>query len=267
MSCTAGTGNDHADTALTGTFGKIGNEVGRTVGRKGMDFKRDFKFIEQLCGLLHDGQIRRASHDDTHKWIHSFRINDYLRKVGKTAYSDNMETVKVLDKTFVTFIPHLRIQETIARMAADLDRDLSGTDPLFLAVLNGSFIFASDLFKQIKMPARISFVKMASYIGTGSSGKVDQLIGLQETISGQHIVILEDIIDSGLTLTKMLEHLKGQQPASVRIASLLFKPAAFKASFKIDYLGMEIPNDFVVGYGLDYNGYGRNSKDIYTLKT
>ena len=115
------------------------------------------------------------------------------------------------------------------------------------------------------MPARISFVKMASYMGTGSSGRVDQLIGLQEVINGQHVVILEDIIDSGLTLTKLLEHLKAQQPASVRIATLLFKPDAFKADFRIDYLGMEIPNNFVVGYGLDYNGYGRNSKDIYTL--
>lgn len=176
-----------------------------------------------------------------------------------------MDSLKVLDKTFVRFIPHLRIQETIARMAADLDRDLYGKNPLFLAVLNGSFIFAADLFKQVKMPCRISFVKMASYIGTGSSGKVDQLIGLQETITGQHIIILEDIIDSGLTIAKLLEHVSSQQPATVRIASLLFKPEAFKADFKIDYLGMEIPNNFVVGYGLDYNGYGRNSKDIYTL--
>lgn len=176
-----------------------------------------------------------------------------------------MESLKVLDKTFVGFIPHMRIQETIARLAADLDRDMNGKDPLFLAVLNGSFIFAADLFKQIKMPCRISFVKMASYIGTGTSGKVDQLIGLQETINGQHIVILEDIVDTGLTLTKLLEHLNTLQPASIRIAALLFKPEAFTANFKIDYLGIEIPNNFVVGYGLDYNGYGRNSKDIYTL--
>jgi hypoxanthine phosphoribosyltransferase len=176
-----------------------------------------------------------------------------------------METLKVLDKTFVRFIPHLQIQETVARMAADLDREIGDQNPLFLAVLNGSFVFAADLFKQIKMPCRISFVKLASYIGTGSSGRVDQLIGLQETITGQNIVIVEDIIDSGLTLTKLLEHLKTMQPASVRIATLLFKPDAFKADFPIDYKGIEIPNNFVVGYGLDYNGYGRNSKDIYTL--
>ena len=176
-----------------------------------------------------------------------------------------METLKVLDKTFVSFIPHLRIQETIARMAADLDRDMYGKDPLFLAVLNGSFVFSADLFKQIKMPCRISFVKMASYMGTGSSGKVDQLIGLQEVITGQHIIILEDIIDSGLTITKLLDHVNNMKPASIKIATLLFKPDAFQANFKIDYLGLEIPNNFVVGYGLDYNGYGRNSKDIYTL--
>jgi len=176
-----------------------------------------------------------------------------------------MNTLKILDKSFVPFIPNVQIQETVARMAADLDRDLTGRDPLFLSVLNGSFIFSSDLFKQVKMPCRISFVKMASYIGTGSSGKVDQLIGLQEVITGQHIVILEDIIDSGLTIMKLLEHLHAQQPASVRIATLLFKPDAFKADFAIDYLGISIPNNFVVGYGLDYNGYGRNNKDIYTL--
>ncbi len=176
-----------------------------------------------------------------------------------------METLKVLDKTFVSFIPHLQIQQTIARMAADLDRELFDSDPLFLAVLNGSFIFAADLFKQIKMPARISFVKMASYLGTGSTGKVHQLIGLQESVTGKNIVIIEDIIDSGLTLTKLLEHLHTFQPASIRIATLLFKPDAFKADFKIDYIGIEIPNNFVVGYGLDYDGYGRNSKDIYTL--
>jgi hypoxanthine phosphoribosyltransferase len=177
-----------------------------------------------------------------------------------------METIKVLDKTFISFIPHLKIQEIIAKMAADLDRDMGDKNPLFLAVLNGSFIFAADLFKQIKMPSRISFVKMASYIGTGSTGKVDQLIGLQEVITGQHIIIIEDIVDSGLTLTKLLEHLGTLQPASVKIATLLFKPEAFTANFKIDYIGFEIPNNFVVGYGLDYNGYGRNSKEIYTLK-
>ena len=230
-----------------------------------MNFKGYLKLIKQFGGFLHNRQVGGATHDDTDYWIHSFRINDYLRKVGKTANPVTMDTVKVLDKTFVSFIPHLRIQETIARMAADLDRDMFNDDPLFIAMLNGSFIFAADLFKQIKMPARISFVKMASYSGTDTSGKVDQLIGLQEVITGKHIVIIEDIIDTGLTITKLLEYLKDMQAASVRIVALLYKPDAFKADFKIDYVGIEIPDNFVVGYGLDYNGYGRNSKDIYTL--
>lgn len=177
-----------------------------------------------------------------------------------------MEPIKVLDKTFEEFIPSIQIQETIARMAADLDRDLWGKDPLFLAILNGSFMFAGDLFQQIQMPCRISFVKLASYLGTGSTGQVHQLIGLQESIAGQTVVILEDIIDTGLTVKKLLEHLRSHNPAEIRVASLLFKPDAFKADFAIDYLGLDIPNDFVVGYGLDYNGYGRNHKHIYKLQ-
>lgn len=177
-----------------------------------------------------------------------------------------METIKVLDKTFGRFIPATLIQETITRMAADLSRDLAGKDPLFLGILNGSFMFSGDLFQKITIPCRISFVKMASYLGTGSTGKVHQLIGLQESLASQTVVILEDIIDTGLTISKLLEHLQTLQPADIRIASLLFKPDAFKADFHIDYLGMKIPNDFVVGYGLDYNGYGRNYPAIYKLK-
>jgi hypoxanthine phosphoribosyltransferase len=176
-----------------------------------------------------------------------------------------MDTLKVLDKTFVSFIPDAQIQEAVAKLAAILDRELDGKKPLFLAVLNGSFIFAADLYKQITIPSRISFVKMASYSGTGSTGQVDQVIGLSESVEYQHIVILEDIIDTGLTMVKMLNILKSMNPASVRVTTLLFKPDAFKADFKIDDIGIEIPNKFVVGYGLDYDGYGRNSKDIYTL--
>ncbi|MFH0760571.1 MAG: hypoxanthine phosphoribosyltransferase [Bacteroidota bacterium] len=177
-----------------------------------------------------------------------------------------METIKVLDKTFGRFIPASQIQDITTRIAADLSRDLAGKDPLFLAILNGAFMFSADLFHKVTIPCRISFVKMASYLGTGSTGKVHQLIGLQESLAGQTVVILEDIIDTGLTISKLLEHLKTFQPAEVRIASLLFKPDAFKADFKIDYLGIKIPNDFVVGYGLDYNGYGRNYPEIYKLK-
>lgn len=176
-----------------------------------------------------------------------------------------MNQVKVLDKTFELSIPNQTIMESVARIAARMDREMDGKDPIFLAILNGAFIFASDLFKMIQMPCSISFVKMASYSGDSSTGKVTELIGLTEDLEGRHVIVVEDIVDSGLTLQILLKKLKEKNPASVKIASLLFKPDAFKADFEIDYLGMEIPNDFIVGYGLDYDGYGRNLKDIYTL--
>ena len=177
-----------------------------------------------------------------------------------------MDSINVLDKTFTRFIPHQEIQEAVARIASEIDRELYGKDPLFLGILNGVFIFASDLFKILQTPCRISFVKMASYLGTGSTGKVHQLIGLQESLIGQNVVILEDIIDTGLTVGKLLEHLKSQNAASIRVASIFFKPDAFKGDFRIDHIGIEIPNNFVVGYGLDYNGHGRNLRDLYTLE-
>lgn len=176
-----------------------------------------------------------------------------------------MNQVKVLDKTFEKSIPHERIMEAVARMAADLDRELMGKNPVFLAVLNGAFVFASDLFKMLQMPCSISFIKMASYSGEESTGKVKELIGLAEDLEGKDIVILEDIVDTGLTMTTLLETLRKKKPASIQIATLLFKPDAFKADFKIQHIGITIPNDFIVGYGLDYNGYGRNLRDIYTV--
>lgn len=176
-----------------------------------------------------------------------------------------MNQVTVLDKTFQLSIPHDQILTAVARIAKELDKDFHGKDPLFLAVLNGSFIFASDLFKMLTVPCSISFIKMASYSGEKSSGQVNELIGLTENLKGRHVVILEDIVDSGLTMKVLLQKLEERSPASITIASLLFKPDAFKADFQIDYLGMSIPNDFIVGYGLDYNGYGRNLKNIYTV--
>jgi len=176
-----------------------------------------------------------------------------------------MDQIKVLDKTFKKFIHFVQIQEAIARIAAEIDRELYGKNPLFLGVLNGVFIFAGDLFKMIQTPCSISFVKMASYLGTESTGKVHQLIGLQEDLTDRHVVILEDIIDSGLTIEMLLEHLNNHHTASVRIASLFFKPKAFKGHFSIDHIGIEIPNEFVLGYGLDYNGFGRNYRDLYVV--
>ena len=176
-----------------------------------------------------------------------------------------MEDVKVFDKTFRLSIPEAEIFEAIERMSVDLTNDLKDSDPLFIAVLNGAFIFASDLFKNLDFPCSISFVKLASYQGTSSTGKVKKIIGLDEDIEGREIVILEDIVDTGTSMKSLIAQLEDLKPVNIRIASLLFKPEAFKEDYPIDYIGLSIPNDFIVGYGLDYNGYGRNLKQIYTL--
>jgi hypoxanthine phosphoribosyltransferase len=176
-----------------------------------------------------------------------------------------MEDVKVFDKTFRLTIPEKEILGTVDRMASEINRDCLGKDPVFLAVLNGAFVFASDLLKKIDFPCSISFVKLASYQGTSSSGQVKSLIGLNEDLKDREIIIIEDIIDSGTSMKYLLAELKGYNPVSIRIASLLFKPEAFKEDYPIDYIGLSIPNDFIVGYGLDYNGYGRNLKQIYTV--
>ena len=176
-----------------------------------------------------------------------------------------MSTIKVLDKTFVKFIPHSQILEAVKKIAGEINRDFEGKDPLFLAILNGAFMFTGELFQHLSMPCRVSFVKLASYMGTSSAGEVHQLIGLQENIAGHSVIVLEDIVDSGLTIKKLLNHLASLNPAEIKVASLFFKPDAYKSDFKIDYLGLSIPNDFVVGYGLDYNNYGRNYPDLYHL--
>jgi len=176
-----------------------------------------------------------------------------------------MESIKVLDKTFAVSIPEAEIRRRVADIAATLSRDLQGKHPIFLAVLNGSFIFAADLLRCISIPCEISFVRMASYTGTKSTGKVKELIGLNEDLEGRTVVVVEDIIDSGLTMKEMLQSLKAKHPAEVRIASLLVKPGNLKVDLDIQYRCFDIPNDFIVGYGLDYDGEGRNLRDIYTV--
>lgn len=176
-----------------------------------------------------------------------------------------MNKVQVRDRQFAVSIPEARILERVAQVAAQISADLKDKNPIFLAVLNGSFIFAADLFRGITTPCEITFVRMASYQGTESTGNVQQLIGLKESIKGRHVVIVEDIIDSGLTMQHLLHTLSQQQPADVRIAALLVKPANLKVSLDIDYCCFSIPNDFIVGYGLDYDGHGRNLRDIYTV--
>lgn len=176
-----------------------------------------------------------------------------------------MKRIKVLDKEFEISIPAEKIQERIGELAADISRELKDKDPVFIAILNGSFMFAADLFRKITIDAQITFLKLASYQGTTTSGSVKQLIGLNQELKGQNVVILEDIVDTGITLDTIMRQLSGYQPASVKVATLLYKPDACKAEIPIDFVGFSIPNEFIIGYGLDYNGYGRKYEDIYTL--
>ncbi|MBP6871574.1 MAG: hypoxanthine phosphoribosyltransferase [Bacteroidales bacterium] len=176
-----------------------------------------------------------------------------------------MKTITVKDKTFKLSISADEISQAVDRLAADLNRDLEGRNPLFLVVLNGAFIFAADLYRRITIESEISFVKLASYSGTSSTSDVKELIGLNERLKGRNIVILEDIIDTGTTMQYLINKLYYLGVNDVKLAALLFKPGAFRESFRIDYLGMEIPNEFIVGYGLDYDGFGRNYADIYKI--
>jgi hypoxanthine phosphoribosyltransferase len=177
-----------------------------------------------------------------------------------------MKQVKVHDKTFELYIPYEKISSVIEKMAQKMNEELGEKDPLFLCILNGSFMFAADLYKRIKLvETEISFVKLASYQGDSSTGKVKQLIGLNENIEGRTVVILEDIVDTGITITNIQDQLDKLNPKEVLIATLLLKPDSLQKEVNLDYVGLEIPNDFIVGFGLDYDGYGRNLIDIYTV--
>jgi hypoxanthine phosphoribosyltransferase len=176
-----------------------------------------------------------------------------------------MDTIKVNDREFEISIDAAAIDTAVQKMAVEINLDYEGKNPLFLAVLNGSFVFAADLIRKITIPCQISFVKLSSYSGTASTENIKELIGLNEDIKGRHLIIVEDIVDTGLTLDKFLKDLEKFEPASIRLACFTFKKDAFKKSFRIDYLGISIPNEFVVGYGLDYDGYGRNLPDIYKI--
>ena len=176
-----------------------------------------------------------------------------------------MDTIQIKDKQFKTFIPEADILKEVARVADEINRDLADDNPLFISVLNGSFMFASDLIKYPTIPCEISFVKLASYEGTSSTGKVKELVGLNEDITGRTVVIVEDIVDTGLTMQRLLETLQARHPKEIRIATLLVKPDKLKVDLDIHYVAMRIPNDFIVGYGLDYEGFGRNYRDIYSV--
>ena len=176
-----------------------------------------------------------------------------------------MSRVTIKDKTFETSLPEREILERVKQVANRINKDFEGKTPLFLAVLNGSFMYASDLMKNITIPCEISFVKLASYQGTSSTGAIKEVIGLNNDISGREVIIVEDIVDTGATMERMLDTLRAHKPAGLYICTLLLKPGKLTVPLNIEYAAFEIPNDFIVGYGLDYDQEGRNLRDIYTL--
>jgi len=176
-----------------------------------------------------------------------------------------MKEVQILDRRFREFIPEQKIQEKIIELAAQINNDFSGKEVIFVGILNGAFMFASDLFKRIDLKAQITFIKLASYTGTSSSGAVRELIGWNEDLKNKSVIIIEDIVDTGVTLEHTINNLIIRNVREIKIAALLLKPESYKKPVHIDYLGFEIPNEFVVGYGLDYDGFGRNLPSVYKI--
>ena len=176
------------------------------------------------------------------------------------------DSITVRDRHFRISIPDEQIAQRVNAVAAAISKDLEGERPLFLAVLNGSFVFAADLLRGMTVPCEISFVKLASYQGTMSTGNVKEVLGINEDLSGRHVIIVEDIVETGTTMKRMIESLGTRNPASVEICTLLFKPERLKEELDIRYVAFEIPNDFIIGYGLDYDQQARGLRDIYVLK-
>jgi len=176
-----------------------------------------------------------------------------------------MSIIQVKDKFFEKFISTTEIDSAVQKVAEAINRDYETKNPIFLAMLNGAFIFASDLIRKITVPCEISFVKFSSYSGTTSTEKLNELIGLNEELKNRYVIVLEDIVDTGITMNKLLKDIWEKEPLDVKVACFCFKPDAFKHFFTIDYLGMSIPNEFILGYGLDYDGQGRNLPDIYKI--
>ncbi|MCD8260974.1 MAG: hypoxanthine phosphoribosyltransferase [Bacteroides sp.] len=176
-----------------------------------------------------------------------------------------MNRIKIKDKEFTISITGEQIQREVKRVADEINRDLAGKNPLFLSVLNGSFMFTADLMRNITIPCEVTFVKLASYQRATTTGKVKEVLGLSEDISDRTVVIVEDIVDTGLTMERLLETLGTRNPKEIHIATLLVKPEKLRIDLDIKYVAMRIPNDFIVGYGLDYDGFGRNYSNIYTV--
>ena len=171
--------------------------------------------------------------------------------------------VTIHDKVFRPYLPAAALDEAVSALAARLSTDYAGREPLFVVVLTGAFMFASDLLKRMTEPCEVVFIRVASYSGTDSTGVVQEVLGLRENIQGRHIIIVEDIVDTGTTMHHLLPTLLAKGPASVEIATLFYKPASLRHELELRYVALEIPNDFVVGYGLDYDGLGRNLPDVY----
>ena len=176
-----------------------------------------------------------------------------------------MDTIKINDRRFRISIPEAEIKNRIKTVAAQISKDMEGKNPLFLGVLNGAFIFAADLMREMTIPCEISFVKLASYQGTTSTGTIQEVIGINENLTGRTVIIVEDIVESGATMKRMIEQLGTRNPASVHICTLFFKPDKLKEDLELDYVVFRIPDDFILGYGLDYDQAGRGLKDIYTI--
>jgi hypoxanthine phosphoribosyltransferase len=176
-----------------------------------------------------------------------------------------MSTIKIKDKTFETSIPEVAIKQRVKELAQTISKDMDGKNPLLIGVLNGAFIFAADLIREMTIPCEISFVKLASYQGTTSTGKVQEVLGINENLSGRHIIIVEDIVDTGRTMKQMVESLGTRNPASISICTLFVKPDKLEEPLDIAYAAFSIPNDFILGYGLDYDQAARGLKEIYTL--
>jgi hypoxanthine phosphoribosyltransferase len=176
-----------------------------------------------------------------------------------------MQRVKIHDKEFAVSIPAEKIQERIAELGRKITQDYNGQQPVFLVVLKGAFLFAADLLRHVKLDCEITFIRVGSYEGTQSTGVVRSILGLSEKIHGKHLVIIEDIVDTGNTVMHLITELKKNEPVDIKIASFLLKPEALKHNIRVDYVGFSVPNDFLVGYGLDYDGLGRNLNEIYKI--
>lgn len=176
-----------------------------------------------------------------------------------------MSEIQIKDKKFILSIPEKEIQLAVQKVGETINHDLADKNPLFICVLNGAFMFAGDLMKIVNIPCEITFIKLSSYDGLYSTGAVKEIIGLNESVVGRNVVVVEDIVDTGITMERILGSLRAKGANEIKVATFLQKPDALQRDIQVDYVAMKIPNDFIVGYGLDYDGYGRNLKEIYTV--